>query len=105
MLLVQMQKKSIIIFYFFKVQLCRAENEPAITDEANALLIIDPDVAWVLFSMRVCQEMQATYRTGEAANEKAVGVTYCHPQLSVQLFRAAPCSALWADSRGGNICL
>lgn len=51
MLLVQMQKKSIIIFYFFEVQLCRAENEPAITDEANALLIIDPDVAWVLFSM------------------------------------------------------
>lgn len=51
MLLVQIQKKSIIIFHFFKVQLCRAENELAITDEANALLIIDPDVAWVLFSM------------------------------------------------------
>lgn len=46
--------------FFCKVQLCRAENETPIADEANALLIIDPDVAWVLFSMWVCQETQTT---------------------------------------------
>lgn len=44
--------------FSFKVQLCRAENETPVTDEANALLIIDPDVAWILFSMWVCEDMQ-----------------------------------------------
>lgn len=41
----------------FKVHLHRAENETPITDEANALLIIDPDVAWILSSMWVFHQM------------------------------------------------
>lgn len=43
----------------FKVHLHRVENETPITNEANALLIIDPDVAWILSSMWVFQQMQA----------------------------------------------
>lgn len=58
MLLVQMQKKSTIIFSLLNVQLCRADNETPLTDEANAFPITDPDVAWILFSVWVCQEMQ-----------------------------------------------
>lgn len=48
--------------FSFKVQLCRAENETPIAGEANALLIIDPDVAWILFSMWVCQEARTPGR-------------------------------------------
>lgn len=46
--------------FSFKVQLCRAGKETPIADEANALLIIDPDVAWILFSMWVCQKTRTT---------------------------------------------
>lgn len=55
MLMVQMQKKSIIYLFSFRVQLCGAEKETLTADEANPPLIIDLDVAWVSFSMQAVE--------------------------------------------------
>lgn len=74
------QKKNIIIF-LLEVQLHRAENETPITDEANALLIINPDVAWILSFVRVCQAKQTAGREAVTKQDVrgALQAVHCLP--------------------------